>query len=163
MAALPLYVGKPWREPPWIERTQTILRSFRERVGRDLVPPQATPEIDSEALFLAPFVVVSHGTQADPILNYANLPALELWDTDLPSLLAMPSRLTAEPVDREERARMLALAHRQGYIDNYAGVRISSKGRRFRIDRAIVWDLTDPDGTPAGQAATFSEWTYLDS
>ncbi len=73
----------------------------------------------------------------------------------------MPSRKTAEPVHRDERARMLELTRQQGYIDDYRGVRISAAGRRFRIERAIVWNLVDATGQPAGQAATFAEWTPL--
>ena len=36
-----------------------------------------------------------------------------------------------------------------------------SQARRFLIERAIVWNLTDTDGTLRGQAATFAEWTPL--
>ena len=44
----------------------------------------------------------------------------------------------------------------QGFIDDYAGIRISAKGRRFRIGNAIVWNLIDADGVRRGQAATFA-------
>ena len=63
---------------------------------------------------------------------------------------------------RDERAEMLATTQRQGYIDNYAGIRISSTGKRFKIDQALVWNLIDDYGNPVGQAATFSDWTWLD-
>jgi hypothetical protein len=113
-------------------------------------------------LFDAPFVVVSHGTQADPVLNYGNRLALDLWETDLPTLTQMPSRLTAEPVHRDERARLMARALRDGFVDDYQGVRISLTGRRFRIEQAIIWNLTTLNGIPAGQAATFDHWVRLD-
>ena len=48
-----------------------------------------------------------------------------------------------------------------GFIKNYAGVRISKTGRRFRIENATVWNLVDDDGTPRGQAAMFAEWKAL--
>ena len=41
----------------------------------------------------------------------------------------------------------------QGFIRDYAGVRIAASGRRFRIDDAVVWNLVDADGVRHGQAA----------
>jgi len=49
----------------------------------------------------------------------------------------------------------------QALINNYRGVRISSTGRRFMIERAVVWNLLDDTGAHYGQAAAFSEWRYL--
>ena len=72
-----------------------------------------------------------------------------------------PSRLTAEPMHRDERAEMLRRTSRDGYIDDYRGVRISTTGRRFLIERATVWNVLDTAGQPAGQAATFSDWSTL--
>jgi hypothetical protein len=80
----------------------------------------------------------------------------------VPTLLTMPSRTTAEPMHRDERARLLERTTRDGFVDDYRGVRISSTGRRFLIDRATVWNLLDADGKYVGQAATFSKWTFLD-
>jgi hypothetical protein len=74
----------------------------------------------------------------------------------------MPSRLTAEAPERDERARLLERTARDGYVDDYRGVRISTTGRRFVIERAIVWNLEDADGKPVGQAATFAVWKPLD-
>lgn len=73
----------------------------------------------------------------------------------------MPSRLSAEPVSREERARLLAEVSKNGFIDNYTGVRISRTGKRFLIEHAIVWNLLDEQGVYRGQAAMFRDWKYL--
>jgi hypothetical protein len=48
-----------------------------------------------------------------------------------------------------------------GFIDDYAGVRVSATGRRFRIERAVVWNLLDEAGRLHGQAATFAHWLPL--
>jgi hypothetical protein len=149
------------RPAAWTTHTQLLLDSYRRWVGRDLIPRAGTIEAEADALFAAPFVVVSHGTQADPILNYANQVALDLWELDIPTLLQTPSRLTAEPVHRDERARLLERTTRDGYVDDYQGIRISRGGRRFRIERATVWNLLDATGQHQGQAATFSSWTPL--
>lgn len=150
-----------WREPGWIAHTTRMLDSYRRLVGRELLDRTGDPADEARRLFEAPFVVLSHGTQADPILNYANRVALDLWETDLPTLLTTPSRLTAEPVHRDERARLLERVSRDGYIDDYTGIRISTTGRRFHIERATVWNLDD-DGVHIGQAATFASWRLLD-
>jgi hypothetical protein len=55
----------------------------------------------------------------------------------------------------------MARAARDGYVDDYRGVRISSSGKRFLIEEAIVWNLVDAAGNRVGQAATFSQWKPL--
>ena len=65
------------------------------------------------------------------------------------------SRLSAEAPLRDERQALLDRVTRHGFIDDYAGIRISAKGRRFAIRQAIVWNLIAVDGTRHGQAAAF--------
>jgi hypothetical protein len=142
---------------------QLLLDSFTRLLARELISRAGSVEEQAERMFQAPFVVVSHGTEADPILNYGNAAALALWEMDFATLTQTPSRLTAEPVHRDERARLLERTRRDGYVDDYAGIRISSTGKRFRIAQAIVWNLVDAAGVHRGQAATFDRWTPLDS
>jgi hypothetical protein len=153
--------SSPWIEPPLIHWVLLLLDSFSHWTGRDLIPREGTREELSRRLFDAPMVVVSHGTEDDPVLNYGNRMALELWDMSWQQLTQTPSRLTAEPVNQAERAGMLSQARAQGYIDNYRGVRITATGRRFLVERAIVWNVIDGQGGRVGQAATFSQWTWL--
>jgi len=115
----------------------------------------------ARALFHAPFAVVSHDTADDPVFNYANQKALELFEMDWQSITHTPSRLSAETVNREERQRLLAQVSANGFIDDYSGVRISASGRRFRIENATVWNLVDAEGRNAGQAAMFSNWLFV--
>lgn len=152
---------EPWARPDWIARAELLLESFARLVGRDLIPPGGSPAARAERLYQAPFVVVAHGVEADPILNYGNAAAFALWEMDADAFTRTPSRLTAEPMHRDERARLLERTARDGYVDDYAGIRISRMGRRFRIEQAIVWCLADASGTPRGQAATFERWTRL--
>jgi len=144
------------------EHAALLRRSFRALTGgRELIAPEATEAETARALYHAPFVVLSHDSAPDPIFNYGNRLALDLFELTWDELTAMPSRLTAEAPDREARARLLAEVDRRGFIDDYSGVRISRQGRRFRIARATVWNLTDVQGRPCGQAATFAEWQLL--
>ncbi|HEY9688516.1 MAG TPA: MEKHLA domain-containing protein, partial [Coleofasciculaceae cyanobacterium] len=133
--------------------------SFRQVVGRSLGdwPEDLEPIERSRRLFHAPFVVVSHGTEADPIFNYANQRAIDLWEFSWDEFVQLPSRWSVEPIAQEERAKMLAEAADRGYINNYQGIRISKTGRRFRIMNTIVWNLTDEAGNFYGQGATFAD------
>ncbi len=151
----------PWQSQGWIEHTQIMLDSFRRFVGRELIPRTGDAAEDARLIFEATFVVVSHGTQDDPVLNYGNQTALTLWEMDIPTLTSTPSRLTAEPMHRDERAQLMTRAARDGFVDDYRGIRISSTGRRFLIEQAIVWNLVDTADNRVGQAATFSEWKPL--
>ncbi len=95
------------------------------------------------------------------MLNYGNATALTLWEMSWEELTRTPSRYTAEAPNREERARLLEAVTRDGFIDNYAGVRVSKNGRRFRIAQATVWNLLNEAGVYCGQAAKFDTWEYL--
>jgi hypothetical protein len=99
--------------------------------------------------------------EADPLLNYGTQVALELWELTWEQLVKTPSRLTAESVNRAEREWMLEQARTRGYLDTYRGVRISSTGRRFLVENALIWNVVDAAGRRVGQAATFAQWTWL--
>lgn len=145
----------------FIAHTQILLRSYRHLLGQDLIARSGDAREEGESLYAAPFVVLSHGIQADPILNYGNQAALDLWEVTPEQLLALPSRLTAELANREARERFLQETKRKGFITGYRGVRISATGRRFEIENATIWNLSDETGTPLGQAATFAIWTAI--
>jgi len=151
----------PWDEPRVVEWSQLLLDSYRHWIGNDLIRWTADAKQRARTLFEASAVVVSHGVEPDPILNYGNQTALDLWELSWEQFIKTPSRLTAEPDDRAERERMLTQARAKGYYDGYRGVRISSTGKRFLVERALIWTVIDPAGRPIGQAATFSQWSYL--
>jgi hypothetical protein len=140
---------------------QILARSLKKWTGRELLPGNFSAAEFAEKIFRAPFVVVSHGTETDPILNYGNASALALWEMPWDEFTRTPSRLTAEAPNREERAKLLEAAATRGFIDDYSGVRISKSGRRFKISRATVWNLISEDNRPCGQAAMFDRWEFL--
>lgn len=116
----------------------------------------------AEKLFEAPFVVVSHGTEADPIFNYGNRQALALWELDWQSFTRMPSRQSATPAERAARAKFLAEAKREGCTQNYRGIRTSSTGKQFWIENVILWNVLDEQQHLCGQAAMFDQWQFAD-
>ena len=138
-----------------------LARCFQSATGRELVSPDADGPDFLRQLNHASFVLVSHGNEADPILNYGNAAALKLWEMTMEELRSTPSRLTAEAPNRAERATLLAQVTAHGVIHNYSGIRISKSGRRFRIERATVWNLTNDQGKHYGQAAMFRDWKDL--
>ncbi len=139
------------------QHVMRLLKSYKRWTGNDLLVPGS----GASDLAKAPFVIVSHGVEADPILNYGNEKALELWEMTWEQFIKTPSRLTAEAMNREERALLLERVTRFGYIDDYSGVRISATGKKFRIEQATVWNILDEDGDYCGQAAMFKHWKAL--
>ncbi len=135
--------------------------SYRRLLGVDLMLENKLHETLAKSLFYAPFVVVSHNTNIDPVFNYANLKALALFGFSWEEFIQLPSRLSAEPIHQLEREKLLAEVSRHGYIDDYQGIRLTKTGQRFLIKNAVVWNLTDEEGCYAGQAARFEEWEPL--
>lgn len=142
---------------------EILCHSYQKLLGNTLITASGPPNpAIAEALFNAPFAVVSHDTAADPVFNYANLKALDLFGFTWEEFTALPSRLSAESALQEDREVMLAEVNQNGYICHYSGVRISKTGRRFLINNAVVWNLYDHNQVYYGQAACFTDWRYLD-
>lgn len=140
-----------------------LLRSsFKHWTGRDLIGNSLDSMTGAKFIFEAPFALLSHHQPlSNPILNYGNKTVLALFELSWDELIQMPSRLTAEPHEREERAMLMKRVSENGYIDDYSGVRVSKSGKRFLIEQATVWNLIDSQGTYQGQAAIFSDWVQL--
>ena len=134
-----------------------LIRSYRQWTGRELLAAGLSPREAARALYHAPFVVLSHDSAPDPRFTYANLAAQARFEMTWREIVGLPSRLSAEPLAQDARARLLDQVAAQGFIDSYSGIRIAKSGRRFTIRNATVWNLCDSDGQLRGQAATFSE------
>ena len=151
-----------WLSDEVVQRCGWLVAGFRRWTGRELlVDLPRDPIARARALYDAPFVVVSHGTQADPLFWFANRTAQRLWEIDWATFIRMPSRQSVEAGEHDDRERLLARAKAHGYVDDYQGVRISASGRRFRIQNVVLWNLRNEHDQPAGQAATFADWTFL--
>lgn len=143
-----------------LAHARLIVSSFLRVTGKHLIAPNITVDLDT-ALFEAEFCVLSHNDDPDPMFNYGNRAALELFELDWDELISLPSRLSAEPQRREERDRLLMEVAEKGYIDSYQGIRVSSSGKRFMVEKSIVWNLVDELGKFRGQAAVLYEWAAL--
>ncbi|MBD2578696.1 MEKHLA domain-containing protein [Oscillatoria sp. FACHB-1406] len=143
--------------------SQRLLDSFQHWTGRSLIEVAGSPLEIARTLFEAPFVVVSHGTEANPIFNYGNRKALELWALSWEDFTQMPSRQSAEPSELPDRQRLLDAVAQKGFSDGHSGVRISTTGCRFLLEETLIWNVLDERGEYIGQAATFSQWHFLSS
>ena len=137
------------------DRLGLIASSYQHLTGAPLVAAPAE-------LWEAPRAVVAHGLEPDPIFFYGNRMALELFEMPAADFIRLPSRLSAEPLLRDERARLLGRVADKGFIDDYTGVRISATGRRFRIEQAVVWNLVDASGVAHAQASAFYPCSRVD-
>ena len=128
-------MGSIWQQPAVIAHCTELARSFRHVTKRDLLPGLFNPLGLSRNLFHAPLVLVSHGTEDDPVLNYGNATVLALWEMTWQELTSTPSRLTAEAPNRGERERLLARVTADGFIDDYSGCGSRRAGGAFASRR----------------------------
>ena len=148
--------GPPAASNLWHHEWLRLLdSSLRKCSGTAILPaPDASPAQCSTVASSDDLVVVSHDGAEDPVFNYASKAALDLWEMDWETFTSTPSRFSAEPDEREARAELLRRVTKDGYVDDYRGVRISSSGRRFEVRDAYVWNVYDGEER-VGQAALF--------
>jgi len=142
-----------------LELSQLILSSYQRLLGESLTPAGYTAEQAADWLqHDAPFAILAHNTASDPCFIYANQTAQNCFEYAHAELLDLPSRLSAEAPNREERAQLLAAVDQHGFSTGYRGLRIAKSGRRFWIENATVWNLIDEVGVKHGQAALLRAW-----
>ncbi|MBD2497123.1 MEKHLA domain-containing protein [Nostoc sp. FACHB-280] len=153
-------IAFPWEQEVIIYHSQRILKSFQYWTGNSLLDESGSPKETAQALFEAPFVLASHGTEPDPILNYGNRQALAQWELTWEEFTQTPSRKTAEQLEQAERDRLLSETATKGF-SYFSGVRITSTGKRFYIQDGILWNLVDEQHQYCGQAAVYSKCTFI--
>jgi hypothetical protein len=135
---------------------ELLAGSYARLVRRPLLPKELGVAETARWLYQdAPFCLLAHNREPDPRFIYANTAAQACFEYSWDQFLKLPSRLSAEEVNRDERQRLLDTVARDGVIANYRGVHIARSGRRFLIEEGTVWQLIDADGIPQGQAAMF--------
>eukprot|EP01134_Creolimax_fragrantissima_P000486 CFRG0486T1 len=146
-----------------IAHARLMSDSYTKLTGRDLIPNSkilSDAELSVRLKELPDVVLLSHGVQNDPIMNYGNDAALAQFETNWEEITSMHSKYSAEAGNREEREEFIKRVESCGFADNYQGVRMSAKGNRFNIN-ASLWNLTTSDGTRTGQAAVFRRASYI--
>jgi len=132
---------------------QLLTDSYARALGLPLVPQAMTVVEACEWLYeSAPFAVLAHNTDPDPLFIYGNKAAQRRFEYSWDEITQLPSRLSAEATNREERQQFLARVQQRGYEAGYKGVRVTKSGRRFIIEEATLWQLLDAEGKLHGQA-----------
>lgn len=139
-----------------------IAESYRLRLGKEIVPisGEASPGGIEQALMTSSSVILCHDGEPDPHFIFANNAAAAAWRMGVEQLVGMPSRLSAPPELRAERAQALAHAATDGVLIGYSGERVAADGSRFMIIDATVWTVDLPGGE-FGQAVVFNTWRVL--
>jgi PAS domain S-box-containing protein len=128
--------------------------SYRRLLGRPLPGVEAATADGPHWLYeKARFGLLAHDTQPDPVFIYGNRAVQTKFGYDWEELTALPSRLSAEAPERREREEFLQKVARDGFVENYRGMRVTKSGERFWIEGVTVWQLIDENGSRHGQAA----------
>jgi PAS domain S-box-containing protein len=143
-----------------LKQSQLLVTSYHHWSGLNLIDDSDADHV--KALQNAPYAVASHNADVDPLFNYANQQALQLFGMQAEDMLGLPSRYSAEAMLREARAEFLHQVSTHGYIDDYSGVRIAKDGSRFLIEQATVWNVIDIKTKEYfGQAVIIKAWNAL--
>ena len=127
-------------------RLAVLLESYHRLTGMVLAT-------GADTLWSAPCAVLAHDRSAPPRFFYANARTLALFRRSAHEMIGLPSHLSAEEDEREQRAAMFALLDAEDIVTGYSGVRVAADGTRFRIHDAVIWNLRDAAGDLVGQAA----------
>jgi hypothetical protein len=146
----------------YLKHGQLLCSSYAHWTNKRLIAGNKDPKTLIFALYEAPIVIVSHGIEKDPVFNFGNKIALELFELDWDRFIQVPSRESVEITNRTERRKLMRQVTTNGYIGNYTGVRVSSSGVRFLIEDATIWNIIDTEDVYYGQAAMFENWEMID-
>ena len=149
-----------WQTPAIIKYSHLVVESYERICGKSFPLNNLLTSLP-EALYTNEYIIVSHGTESDPVFNYANQAAQQLWRLDWETFTRLPSRLSARADKVEKRDEALKEALSKGYITGYEGIRIDATGKEFYIRNVTLWNLIDATGIPHGQAVIFNDWEYL--
>jgi hypothetical protein len=113
------------------------------------------------------YVLITHGTEADPIYNFANRAACTAFWRSYDDVVQLPSArsVVLQSDDEAKRIELMKAVTNQGYVEGATGIRVRDDGRFIKLVDAVVWNVVDNDGTHIGQAAFFdrSKCPILDS
>ncbi len=146
-----------------LKQAAMILKSHRHWLHRPLLDPALPAKEQARQLYHAPFIVLAHTGDSEPVFCYGNIRALDLFELTWPELIDRPSRLSAGDEQQPNRQLFLETVAKQGYADDYQGIRVTKSGRLFRFQNATLWNLIDNNQQYCGQAAMFNNWAYVDN
>ena len=140
--SLPFTLSSPFYQ----KHAEMLCTSYKRLMGDSLLQGTHQPTITD--LFVAPIAILSHGTQEDPIFNFASKTTLDIFGYEFEDFILLPSRKSAEMVERAERERLLKEVSKSENLTVYyeAGIQwrdwsgtwgvMTGKGINRQIERA---------------------------
>jgi hypothetical protein len=138
-----------------------ITNSLKKLTSIEIVDSSLSIEEQAKQVFHSDYILLAHNASNDPIFNYANQRALQLFEMSWDEFTNMPSKYSAESDERGKREKFLAEVEEKGYSKDYSGIRISKTGKRFEIKNVILWNVYDSENIRIAQAALFEEYNYM--
>lgn len=129
-------------------------RGIYDRIG---VQPSSPKGIYNTVCLNERFVLISHGTESNPIYNFGNVAALQAFarswdDIKFPSAESVVLRSQDEVLRKE----LMMKVTKNGFVEGASGIRVRGDGKFIKLVDAIVWNCYDmDDSTYVGQAAFF--------
>ena len=145
----------------YIKHAQLLCSSYKHWFDKTLIQNHYEPDKLILALYEAPFAIVSHGIEDDPVFNFGNKTALDLFELEWEQFIQLPSRNSVEMTNRKQREELMRRVSTEGHMAGYSGVRISATGKRFKIEDASIWNIIDANDQYYGQAAMFKNWSAI--
>src|SRR6476659_4618299 len=96
-----------WMNPDTVKHCKLIEKNYKFWTGKELFEGRLNELELSEKMYNAPFVILSHGIQADPIYNYVNLKAQQLWEYTWDEMIKLPSRRSAGTNETAQRLELI--------------------------------------------------------
>ena len=141
-----------------VEHVVILLSNLERWTGFDLAGEFGIAKVDlGRGIFLAEFCLLSSDLSADPVLNYGNQRALDLWEMSWEELTSTRSRDTARADRQSDRDGLMRQVDEKNFITGYCGERVSKTGKEFLIKDVTIWNLFDDGGKPYGRAAWFMD------
>jgi len=141
-----------------LEHVSILLNNLKKWSGFDLAGEFGISAGElGKGVFEAEFCLLSSDLSAEPVLNYGNQRALDLWEMSWEELTSTRSRDTARADRQSDRDGLMLQVDEKNFITGYSGERISKTGKEFLIKDVTIWNLFDDDGKPYGRAAWFKD------
>jgi hypothetical protein len=148
-------IGKVEDPDDWIRCVSNSLQRF---YGKSLYEEisLAVPAVTADVHSNERHVVISHGTQEDPIYNYANKAGLQFSGYSEDEFVQLPSRYSAPDGSlRADRSVIVQHVIQHGWAIIPEAIRQNKAGQCFLVQRILFFNVYDDNGNRIGQAATF--------
>lgn len=135
----------------WVQWCSDSLQRF---TGASLFQKLNLPEGDTQQLHAnTRYLVLSHGTEEDPIYCYFNRAALDAFERDPQEISSLPSRYSAPPEGRTPRTALLEDTLQNQYQQLPPLIRVTKTGQLFRVPDVVLWNIYNDQGDLVGQTA----------